>query len=303
MSKVALAATLGVLLFFTYLTGNRPAYAFAYALCLLFVVAWAWPKLAIRGMTVSRKLDPGTPTVGEAFEETIEVRRRGWVPAPWVEVRDISKIPDYQPGRVISVGNEAVKWNSRGIYRRRGWMAFGPTSLRVSEPFGLFDEEVKLTQRASVLVYPRVRPIPDLLTPSAQQIGNSQSFGAWVKRGQQFRVLASLGAVDMHETAGERRLLAGLVQPLAPHKAHDRRVSSHALERRPPAPQHALHRRELAAAARRRRRLAKRVLRPTHVARQHRPRALRRQFAPMRQHHIDRRVNALRQHARAHRPI
>ncbi|HEV1992161.1 MAG TPA: hypothetical protein VGR34_04780, partial [Candidatus Dormibacteraeota bacterium] len=84
MSKVALAATLGLLLFFTYLTAIRPAYAFAYALCLLFVVAWAWPKLAIRGMTVSRRLDPGTPTVGEPYEETIEVRRQGWVPAPWV---------------------------------------------------------------------------------------------------------------------------------------------------------------------------------------------------------------------------
>src|SRR3982074_2601162 len=179
MSKVALAATLGLLLFFTYLTAIRPAYAFAYAMCLLFLVAWAWPKLAIRGMTVSRRLAPGTPTVGEPYEETIEVRRQGWVPAPWVEVRDLSQIPDYQPGRVISVGSETGRWNARGTYRRRGWMAFGPTSLRVREPFGLFNEEIKLTQRTSVLVYPRVRPIPDLLTPSAQQVGNSPSFGAW----------------------------------------------------------------------------------------------------------------------------
>ena len=119
------------------------------------------------------------PTVGESFEEAIEVRRQGWVPAPWVEVRDLSQIPDYQPGRVISVSGEVVKWKSRGVYRRRGWMAFGPTSLRVREPFGLFDMELKLTQRTSVLVYPRVRPIPDLLTPSAQQVGNSPSFGAW----------------------------------------------------------------------------------------------------------------------------
>src|ERR1700680_450446 len=179
MSKVALAAALGLLLFFTWRTGIRPAYAYAYALCLLFVVAWAWPRLVIRGMTFTRQLNPGTPTVGESFEEAIEVRRRGWIPAPWVEVRDLSQIPDYQPGRVISVSGEVVKWKSRGFCRRPGWMAFGPTSLRVREPFGLFDKELKLTQRTSVLVYPRVRPIPDLLTPSAQQVGNSPSFGAW----------------------------------------------------------------------------------------------------------------------------
>jgi len=179
MSKVALAAALGLLLFFTYLTAVRPAYAFAYALCLLFLVAWAWPRLAIRGMSLTRRLDPGTPTVGEAYEEVFEVRRKGWVPAPWVEVRDLSQIPDYQPGRVVSIGNETVKWKAHGVYRRRGWMAFGPTLLRVREPFGLFERDWKLTQKTSVLVYPRVRPIPDLLTPSAQQVGSSQSLGAW----------------------------------------------------------------------------------------------------------------------------
>jgi uncharacterized protein (DUF58 family) len=179
MSKVALALALGLLLFFTYLTAVRPAYAFAYALCMLFIVAWAWPRLAIRRMSLTRHLDPGIPTVGESFEEVLEVRRTGFMPAPWVEVRDLSGIADYQPGRVISVGGEPVTWKARGVYRRRGWMTFGPTSLRVREPFGLFNQEIKMGQRTSVLVYPRVRPIPDLMTPSAQQVGNSPTFGAW----------------------------------------------------------------------------------------------------------------------------
>ena len=179
MSKVALAGALGLLLFFTYLTAIRPAYAFAYALCLLFVVAWAWPKAAIRGMSLTRRLDPGTPTVGETYEEAFEVRRTSWVPAPWVEVRDLSDIPGYQPGRVISVGSNTVRWKARGVYRRRGWMAFGPTALRVREPFGLFEGVVRLPQKTSVLVYPRVRPIPDLTTPSSLQVGTSTSFGYW----------------------------------------------------------------------------------------------------------------------------
>ena len=163
----------------TYLTAIRPAYAFAYALCLLFVVAWLWPRLAIRRVKLSRRLDPGTPTVGEAFEEVFEVRRGGWVPAPWVEVRDQSQIADYQPGRVISLGHELVRWKARGVYRRRGWMSFGPTTLRVREPFGLFEQEIKLMERTSVLVYPRVRPVPDLMTPSATQVGTSPTLGAW----------------------------------------------------------------------------------------------------------------------------
>src|SRR5487761_174738 len=179
MSKVALALALGLLLFFTWITGIKSAFPFAYALWLLFLVAWAWPRLAIRGLTLSRKLDPGTPTVGEPFEEVIEVTRTGFTPAPWVEVRDLSGITDYQPGRVISIGHDPVIWKTRGVYRRRGWMTFGPTSIRVREPFGLFNREQKFGQRASVLVYPRVRPIPDLVAPSSQQTGNSPTFGAW----------------------------------------------------------------------------------------------------------------------------
>jgi uncharacterized protein (DUF58 family) len=179
MSKVALAAALGLLLFFTYLTSIRQAYAFTYGLCLLFVLASIWPRLAIRGVRVTRKVDPGSPTVGETFEETFEVRRKGWVPAPWVEVRDLSQVSDYQPGRVISLGSELVRWKARGVYRRRGWMALGPTSLKVREPFGLFESEMKISQRTSILVYPRVRPVPDLVTPSSQQVGSTTASGAW----------------------------------------------------------------------------------------------------------------------------
>jgi len=179
VSKVALGLALGVLFLFTYLLGVRPAYALAYALGLLFVISWAWPRLVIRGITLARHLDPGIPTVGEPFEETFTVRKKGWVPAPWLEVRDLGQLSDYQPGRVFSVGGESVTWRARGVYRKRGWMTFGPTSIRVQEPFGLFSQEARLRDRTTILVYPRVRPIPDLLASSAQQIGVSPSFGAW----------------------------------------------------------------------------------------------------------------------------
>src|SRR5439155_4077483 len=109
MSKVALAGALVLLMFFSYLTGIKTAFVFGYALSLLFLVAWAWPRLAIRGVTLQRRGDPGTPTVGEVYEEEFEVRRKGWIPGPWVEVRDLSLIPDYEPGRVIPLCCEIVR--------------------------------------------------------------------------------------------------------------------------------------------------------------------------------------------------
>src|SRR5260370_27186780 len=99
MNKIALGAGLGLLLFFTYLTAIRPAYAFAYALILLSVVAWALPRLAIRGISLARKLDPGSPTVGETYEETIDVRRAGSWPPPRVDVHDLGPLPQHHPVR------------------------------------------------------------------------------------------------------------------------------------------------------------------------------------------------------------
>ena len=156
MSKVALVAALALLLFFAYLTGAHPGFNLAYALCLLVAIAWLWPRLLINKVSVSRKLDPGTPTVGESYEETFTVRKTGHLPAPWIEVRDLSQIAEYQPGRVLSVGGDPVSWKARGSYRRRGWITFGPTSLRVQEPFGLFSQEVRVRERTTVLDVSRV---------------------------------------------------------------------------------------------------------------------------------------------------
>jgi uncharacterized protein (DUF58 family) len=179
MAKGLLAASLAALLIFAYLTAIRPAFIIAYTLSLLFLVAWAWPRLAARGISIQRHLDAGTPTVGESFEETFTVQKRGGVPAPWVEVTDLSRVRDYHPGRVISLGKSKVSWVSRGIYRQRGWVTFGPTRVRVSEPFGLFRQEVRLNTKNQVLVYPRVRQMPELLMPATQHAGTAQRTGNW----------------------------------------------------------------------------------------------------------------------------
>jgi uncharacterized protein (DUF58 family) len=179
MTKALLAACVAVLFLFAYLTAIRPAYTVAYALGILFVAAWLWPKLASRGITIERNLDAGIPTVGEAFEEAFTVRKRSAIPAPWVEVTDLSRVRDYQPGRIISLAGERTSWTSRGIYRQRGWVTFGPTRVRVSEPFGLFKHEIRLNQKNQVLVYPRVRNLPELLMPATQHAGTAQRMGNW----------------------------------------------------------------------------------------------------------------------------
>jgi uncharacterized protein (DUF58 family) len=179
MSRAFLGLSLALLFLLAYLTAIKPAYVLAYALALLFVLAWVWPRLAARGIRIQRTLDAGTPTVGESFEETFTVRKEGRVPAPWVEVIDLSRLSEYQPGRVVSLGRQAVTWTARGVYRQRGWVTFGPTLVRVTEPFGLFSQEARLNQKNQILVYPRVRSMPELLMPATQHAGTAQRMGNW----------------------------------------------------------------------------------------------------------------------------
>jgi uncharacterized protein (DUF58 family) len=179
VSRAVLGLCLGLLLLFAYLTAIRPAFAMAYALILLFGLTMLWPRQAVRGLTIRRTLDAGTPTVGEGFVETFEVSKESWVPAPWVEVQDVSRIPGYQPGRIVSLGRQGARWTASGTYRQRGWVTFGPTLVRVSEPFGLFTRSVRLNQRNQVLVYPRIQQVPELVMPAAMHAGTAPRFGHW----------------------------------------------------------------------------------------------------------------------------
>jgi len=177
MSRVLLGLGLAVLLLFAYLTAIRSAFVLVYGLALVLFLAWLWPRRVIRGIVVERHIETGQPSVGETFEEAFRVSRKGWVPAPWVEVRDQSNLRGYQPGRVISLGDPA-SWVARGTYRERGWLTFGPTRVRVQEPFGLFSKERVVSERHRILVYPRIRPIPDFVMPAQQHSGDNQRLAA-----------------------------------------------------------------------------------------------------------------------------
>jgi uncharacterized protein (DUF58 family) len=181
MSRFLLAIGIGAVFLFAFMTAIRPAFVLAYGLLALYVLAWAWPKLVARTVRVERHLDAGSPTVGEPFEETFRVSKSSRLPAPWVEVVDAGNLPDYRPGRVLAVGRSAVSWRARGTYRRRGWVTFGPTEVVVREPFGLFRAGARIPERHQVLVYPRVRDIPDLTMPASHHSGLTQRHGQWAE--------------------------------------------------------------------------------------------------------------------------
>lgn len=179
MLRAGLVAALIALFLLAFLTGVREAYALAYALIALFVIAVAWSILSARSVRLERRLQEGAAVVGARFEERFTVTRRGFLPAPWVEIVDHGTIPGYQPGRVISLRREPASWVAQGVHRKRGWVAVGPTSVRVRDPFGIWCAERRLEGRHVVLVRPQVKQLPPLALPAAHHSGLAERLGSW----------------------------------------------------------------------------------------------------------------------------
>src|SRR5216110_3000412 len=169
LPRLPLVTALALLFFFAYVTGVRLAYSLLYALVLLFVVSYAWSRLAADNLVVERASPEGQYQVGDPFEESFVIQNRSWIPVPLIELTDFSNLPGYNPGRVFSLkGRRARRWTSRGRFKQRGLFTFGPVELRYGDPFGLFTSTLRIAGSHSVVVYPVVRPVGglDALAPS-----------------------------------------------------------------------------------------------------------------------------------------
>ena len=169
LPRLPLITALALLFFFAYVTGIRLAYSLLYALVLLFVVSYFWSRLAANNLQLERVSPEGQFQVGDGFEERFTITNRSWIPIPLIELTDFSNLPAYNPGRVFSLkGRRSRRWTSRGRFKQRGLVTFGPIELRYGDPFGLFTRTLRVAGSRSVVVYPVVRPVGalDALAPS-----------------------------------------------------------------------------------------------------------------------------------------
>lgn len=178
LPRLPLITALALLFFFAYITGIGLAYRLLYALVLLFVVSYAWSRLAADNLEVERTSPEGQYQVGDDFEEHFTVTNRSWIPVPLIELTDFSNLPGYNPGRVFSLkGRRSRRWTSRGRFKQRGLFTFGPIELRYGDPFGLFPRTVRISGSRSVVVYPVVRPVGALEALAPSTAGDEQLRG------------------------------------------------------------------------------------------------------------------------------
>ncbi|HEY1348774.1 MAG TPA: DUF58 domain-containing protein [Ktedonobacteraceae bacterium] len=163
------------------------------ALLTLFVLLTAdiWARFCLRNLRFERTLSEHRALFGEEVTLSFVVENVKPLPLPWLEVEDTVPRALAIQGRRLRIQvstNRAVlenlfslRWYER-VTRRytitcqaRGVHAFGPTSIRSGDLFGLSEHSEVLEERQYLLVYPLVVPLSSFQLPARHPFGDRRA--------------------------------------------------------------------------------------------------------------------------------
>ncbi len=111
--------------------------------------------------------------VGDRMRVTYTLRNTSRMPKPWLEIHNPTTLPGGLPGRAITLGGRSDRsWLIRAPLSRRGHFRIEPLHIRTGDPFGFFEASATVGQGISVVVYPRLEPLPRWRLPTAALEGS-----------------------------------------------------------------------------------------------------------------------------------
>ena len=115
--------------------------------------------------------------VGDRMRVTYTLRNSSRLPKPWLEIHNPTTLPGGLPGRAITLGGRERALVARSGPRstRRGHFRIEPLHIRTGDPFGFFEAAATVGQGVSVVVYPRLEPLPMWRLPAANLEGSHAS--------------------------------------------------------------------------------------------------------------------------------
>jgi len=114
--------------------------------------------------------------VGDRMRVTYTLRNGSRLPKLWLEIHNPTTLPGGLPGRAITLGGRSERsWLIRAPLSRRGHFRIEPLHIRTGDPFGFFEASATVGQGVSVVVYPRIEPLPRWRLPAAALEGSHAS--------------------------------------------------------------------------------------------------------------------------------
>jgi uncharacterized protein (DUF58 family) len=131
------------------------------ALLGLWLVAYLWARSLARGLKFERQASSAWSQVGEEVRQQFILDNESRLPASWIELHDHSTLPGARAGLATSMGG--LSWEAleeRLTCLQRGVFPLGPTTIRTGDPFGIYTTRLQHPTAASLMVLPRIIPLP-----------------------------------------------------------------------------------------------------------------------------------------------
>jgi uncharacterized protein (DUF58 family) len=181
------------------------------------VMARGWNGVVLRRVEYTRKLETLRAFVGEQVALEVAVTNRKPLPVPWLSIQDAFPAdlalldhqlkPSSVPGRAIlshlvSLGPyERLRWIYEIDCTQRGFYFFGPTQVRSGDILGFFAREEGWQTPGRLIIYPRVRPLPELGFPGKEPFGEQKTRHHLVED-----PVRTVGVRDYHPEDGIKRV-------------------------------------------------------------------------------------------------
>ncbi|MCL5960674.1 MAG: DUF58 domain-containing protein [Chloroflexi bacterium] len=175
MRAIIASLLLLIALGFGFATGFPLFFRLAYVLIIVLALSRIWAWLNIRGVQLSRTVQPLRTQVGQQMEEQFEVRNTAPLSKPWLEVRDFSDLPDHHASMAFPLKPGQIKrWRVRTTCRQRGKFTLGPIAISSGDPFGFFHRTKLIDETKTLLVYPATVDLPGFSIPGGELPGEGR---------------------------------------------------------------------------------------------------------------------------------
>ena len=146
-----------------------------FALTLIYLVigslvAGLWWSNRALGQVQTRRRFTTHAFLGERIKIKLHVKNNGWLPLPWLELREVLPVALVGPNRFQSVIHLGPRGEANFEYsvdaRKRGYYPIGPLSFSTGDILGLRDSLQVETQAEHLVVYPKIIPFTSVEIPS-----------------------------------------------------------------------------------------------------------------------------------------
>ena len=178
--SVGILVLLAVVAFYSFGAGFDFFYRFLYLLLLILPLGLFWAWFNLRGINVQLSRSASRGQVGGFLQGRITVANRTPLPKSWLEVVEVTDLPDSSQGRGLELGGrERRGWNSETYLSRRGRYQTGQIEVTSQDPFGLFRLRRRFFQTQDYTVLPATEPLPDLDFSFANMPNDGRAMRHW----------------------------------------------------------------------------------------------------------------------------